>query len=53
MAAPGERSAAVRSALPLRFLTDGQTVPDDLVVARPNTIPDLLLKGGARAAKRA
>jgi flagellar biosynthesis protein FlhF len=38
----------VRSGLPLRYLTDGQCVPDDLIAATRDAFPDLLLAGRAR-----
>jgi flagellar biosynthesis protein FlhF len=36
-------TAAVRSALPLRYLTDGQTVPDDLRAAKGSLVSRLVL----------
>lgn len=38
-------TVVIRSGLPLRYLTDGQNVPDDLVVATRDTFPELLLEG--------
>jgi flagellar biosynthesis protein FlhF len=38
-------TVAIRSALPLRYLTDGQTVPDDLHPASPDQVARLVLEG--------
>lgn len=41
-------TVAIRSALPLRYLADGQTVPDDLHAANPDDLARLVLEGRAR-----
>jgi flagellar biosynthesis protein FlhF len=41
-------TVAIRSALPLRYLTDGQTVPDDLHPASPDQVARLVLEGRSR-----
>jgi len=41
-------TVAIRSALPLRYLADGQTVPDDLHPASPDALARLVLEGRPR-----
>ena len=41
-------TVAIRSNLPLRYVTDGQTVPDDHEVADRDLLPRLLLEGTGR-----